>query len=391
MYKFFKADYILPVNGLPIKNGVVSVNEQGEILGLHHPDERELENKEIEKHQGIITPGFVNSHCHLELSHLKSTIPKKEGLVSFIKNVLFHRKAEDDIILKAIENADDLMYKNGIVAVGDISNTSSSKSTKKNSNIYYHTFIELMGFDPSKSTEKFNEGLALKDDFAHLPNSIVPHSSYSVSKELFNNISNYAKEIKNLVSIHSQESEEENKLFRYKTGQFVDLFKSLNINIDFFKPQGRNSLQSILSLLPKNQKILLVHNTYTSVKDIYFLNRMERDITWCFCPNANLYIENSLPKLDLFLNHSFNITLGTDSLASNNTLCILAEIKTLSKHFPSLPLTTSIAWATLNGARFLGIDKRYGSIEKGKTPGLNLITETKGLEITSQSQVKKLI
>jgi cytosine/adenosine deaminase-related metal-dependent hydrolase len=194
-----------------------------------------------------------------------------------------------------------------------------------------------------------------------------------------------------LFSIHNQETEEENKLYRYKTGLFLDFYESLGMNIDYFKPQARNSLQSVIPLLPKGQKILLVHNTYTSLKDVYFVRRFGRDVTWCFCPNANLYIENKLPKMDMFLPHDFNMTLGTDSLASNDKLSILSELVTLNKHFPAIPLTTTIKWATLNGAKYLGIDQDFGSIERGKKPGLNLITETVGVKLSDRSQVRRLI
>ncbi len=76
------------------------------------------------------------------------------------------------------------------------------------------------------------------------------------------------------------------------------------------------------------------------------------------------------------------ITLGTDSLASNDRLCILSELKTLHQHFPELLFSETIKWATLNGALFLGIAGKYGSLEIGKAPGLNLLTDTDGLTIT---------
>jgi len=134
-----------------------------------------------------------------------------------------------------------------------------------------------------------------------------------------------------------------------------------------------------------------VHNTYTSLKDIYFIRRFGREISWCFCPNANLYIEGRLPKIDLFLAHDFNITLGTDSLASNDGLSILEELKTLHRLQPNLSLLRTIHWATLNGAKFLGIDDKFGSIEPGKQPGLNLIQDTDNLKLTERSKVKRLI
>jgi cytosine/adenosine deaminase-related metal-dependent hydrolase len=127
------------------------------------------------------------------------------------------------------------------------------------------------------------------------------------------------------------------------------------------------------------------------LKDISFVNRLDRDITWCFCPNANLYIENRLPKLDIFVANGLKMSLGTDSLASNDKLCMLSELKTISKHFPSISLDTSIAWATLNGAMHLGIDRKFGSLEVGKRPGLNLITAMDGLNLTEASAVSKLV
>lgn len=391
MVRKITADYILPVTGKPMKNGVVCLNDKNEIVSLSNSEEANYTDAYIERHEGIITPGFINSHCHLELSHLESVLPKSQGLIGFIKNVLSKRDIPENAVIQAMINADHAMFENGIVAVGDISNLLISKQIKLKSSLYYHTFVEILGFDPALAKQKFRSGLDLKDDFLPLQSSVVPHASYSVCKDLFRYFRLFCTDTYNLFSIHNQESEEENKFFRYKAGAFIEFYKSLNINIDFFKPQGRNSIQSVIPLLPKNQKILLVHNTYTSAKDIYFLHRLGRDITWCFCPNANLFIEDKLPKLDLFVGHNINITLGTDSLASNDKLCILSELKTIHKNFPSINLTESICWATINGARFLGIDDKFGSIEIGKKPGLNLITATKGLNLTAESAVKKLV
>ncbi|MBC7744896.1 MAG: amidohydrolase family protein [Flavobacterium sp.] len=391
MTKYYSASYILPVSSEPVKNGVVAINDQGEILKVYSQESAESIKEPIEYHEGIIVPGFVNSHCHLELSHLHKKIQLGKGLLPFIKDVLKEREASDLVIVNAMKKADKAMFENGIVAVGDVSNNSLSKKVKEESSLYYHTFVEMTGFQPDKAEENFKLGLEIKEEFYPLPTSITPHAPYSVSKDLFKYFRTYSEEKENIFSIHSQETEEENKLYRYKTGDFLEFYKSMGIELDFFKPQARNSVQSIIPLLPKNQKILLVHNIYTSLKDIYFVRRFGRDVTWCFCPNANLCIESRLPKLDMFIPHDFNMTLGTDSLASNDKLSILSELKVLGKHFPTIPLTTTIKWATLNGAKFLGIDHYYGSIERGKKPGLNLITETQGVKLSKLSKVQKLV
>ena len=391
MIKYFSANYIFPVSAEPLKDGVVAVNDQGEITKIFDRDAAESITDPVEKQDGIIVPGFVNSHCHLELSHMHQSLPKGQGLIAFVNAVMKDRQADDAVLTAAMMKADKAMFDNGIVAVGDISNNILSKKVKQESKLYYHTYVEVMGFNPEKAEEVFEKGLALKEEFYPLPTSVTPHSAYSVSKELFKTFRNYSEGKENLFTLHNQETEEENKLYRYKTGSFLPFYESLGLDIEFFKPQARNSVQSIIPLLPKDQKILLVHNIYTSLKDIYFVRRFGRDIAWCFCPNANLYVENRLPKLDMFLPHDFNMTIGTDSLASNDKLCVLSELLTLNKYFPSIPLTTTIKWATLNGANFLGIENDFGSIERGKKPGLNLITHTQGVKLSEKSTVKRLV
>ncbi|WP_276348763.1 amidohydrolase family protein [Daejeonella sp. JGW-45] len=390
MIRHISADFIVPIHGEPVKNGVVSFNEQGEIVDLSDKSSARVDGS-VESLKGIIVPGFVNSHCHLELSHMLGKIPGGEGLIPFISKIIGRRHADESLVADAMQEADKRMLENGIVAVGDISNNILSREVKLNSALYYHTFVEFMGFDPQKAAAIYRKALELLEDFSPLPASLAPHAPYSVSKELLKLFQKNKAGKYGITSIHNQESDNENEFYRYKTGRFVDFYKQMGIAIDFFKPQARNSIQSVVPLFSPGQRVLLVHNTYTSLKDVYFANRFNRDIHWCFCPKANLYIEGRLPKIDMFQSHDFNITVGTDSLASNDKLCILEELKTIKAHFPLLPLVKTIRWATINGAKFLGIDNRYGSIEVGKFPGLNLITNTDGLELTPASEVRKIV
>jgi cytosine/adenosine deaminase-related metal-dependent hydrolase len=390
--KSFKADYIFPVCADPIKNGIVTVDDFGKIIAVIDPSLLlETYNAPVEQLNGIICPGFVNTHCHLELSHLREKVKQRTGLVNFIIDIQKSRDLDSAMVLDAAARADTEMYENGIVAVGDISNTNSTIAIKAKSKLYYHSFIETFGFLPDRATEVFNNALALLNEFKPQSCSITPHAPYSVSKELFKLIQKYSDTGHNLISIHNQECEDENKFYRYKLGSFNDLYAHFGMDITHFKPQARNSLQSILPLLTTRQEILLVHNTCTNLKDIYFIKRFDRKIHFCFCPNANLYIEGTLPKIELFIGQGYNITLGTDSLASNNKLCILSEMRTIQEKFPSISTQQLIEWGTLNGAKYLGIDDEKGSIEPGKTPGLNLISGLDGLKITPETKVRKLV
>ncbi|RYY36665.1 MAG: amidohydrolase [Sphingobacteriaceae bacterium] len=391
--KHFRADYVFPVYADPIKNGIVSVDDDGKIVAISD-DPSTIHSNEIQQLSGVLCPGFVNTHCHLELSHLKDKIKAGDGLVDFIKAILTIRKEaqyNDEQVTEAARLADQQMYDNGIVAVGDIANTDITVDIKKNSKLYYHTFVETFSFLPERAQAVFDEALALLEKFKPYSVSLTPHAPYTVSKELFKLIKKYSDTGKNLLSIHNQECEDENKFYRYKLGAFNQLYDFLGIDIEYFKPQARNSLQSIVPLLTSNQRILMVHNTCTNLKDIYFIKRFDKNIHWCFCPNANLYIEKRLPKVNLFLDQNFNITLGTDSLASNSKLCILSEMRTLQQKFPNIGLEKLIRWGTLNGAEFLGIDKHKGSLEVGKKPGLNLLTGLDNLKITPETKVQRLI
>ncbi|WP_114941565.1 amidohydrolase family protein [Mucilaginibacter endophyticus] len=388
--KSFRADYVFPIYADPIKNGVVTVDDHGKIIAVS--DSNKSPGGHVQQVSGVICPGFVNTHCHTELSHLKDKVKPKGGLVNFIKDIQSLRNADQQEVLDAIAKADQEMYDNGIVAVGDISNTNNSVAMKKQSKLYYHTFVETFGFLPEKANEVFEKALALLSEFKPGSCSVTPHAPYSVSKELFKLIKKHSDTADdNLISIHNQECEDENKFYRYKLGAFLELYEHFGMDISYFKPQARNSVQSIIPLLTNKQKVLLVHNTCTNLKDIYFIKRFDRKINWCFCPNANLYIEGRLPKIDLFVDQGFNITLGTDSLASNNKLCILSEMRAIQQKFPSISLPRLVEWGTRNGAEYLGIDDEKGTLEVGKTPGLNLVSGLDGFKITPETKVKKLI
>jgi cytosine/adenosine deaminase-related metal-dependent hydrolase len=385
----FSADYIYTLDGAPIENGVVVTDDNGKILAI--TDEGYALDPNIERFNGVIVPGFVNSHCHLELSYLLDKIPQKTGLIPFIKNVIKARTEDKELVLEAMKKADEQMWQNGIVAVGDISNQAISATFKENSKIKYHTFIEMLGFEQSKANDIFENALILKEVFSGTAHSLTVHAPYSFSKDLFKKLKIYCKNKENKISIHMQESEDENSLYGYKQGAFLDFYKEFNINTDDFKASVRNTFKTIIPNLPKKQDVLLVHNTYTNLKDIYFGNRFNLQIHWCFCPNANIYIEGKNPIFENFLLSNFPITIGTDSLASNQQLCILSEMKVIKDKTKNIDLQTLLNWACLNGANFLGIDKEYGSLAIGKKPGLNLLQNLTNNNINQSTTVKKLI
>ena len=193
----------------------------------------------------------------------------------------------------SIKQADRSMYDNGIVAVGDISNTSVSFSIKDKSPIYYHTFVELFASDPTRADEVFQNGLSLLEQCKHKV-SLTPHANYSVSLQLFEKIRSHNSG--EIISIHNQETPTEDEMFIEGTG---DLLNEL-IARYFFKPTGKTALQSTLPLLP-DAPILMVHNTFTTKEDVQWIKQQNKRVFWATCPKANLYIEDALPNYDLFI------------------------------------------------------------------------------------------
>ena len=390
-YRKFKSDYLFDGNRFLFNNNVLITNEEGEIIEI-------VDNKEagddVEIYKGIISPGFINAHCHLELSHLKGIIPENTGLIDFIIKVVTLRHFATEEIFEAIDKAEKEMLQNGIVAVGDISNNNLTIFQKKKRNLAYYNFIETSGWLPQIASQRFDLGKIYYDEFINnnLKASIVPHAPYSVSNDLWGKMIPFFKE--KVITIHNQETIHEDAFLTEGKGGFLKMYELLNIDNSFYQPPKIKSVESYFKKLSLAPSVILVHNTFTQQEDIDFINAdkpIEQAVSFCLCPNANLYIENKLPPVDLFLENKINIILGSDSLSSNRQLNILEEIKTIAKNFPEVETETMLQWATMNGAKALQMDDQLGSFEKGKTPGIVLIENVEDGKITGRSRIRNLL
>ncbi len=381
--RFLKATQLFSGKEFLSNASVVVVDDAGSIVDL--VSEKEVEVSNIETLDGILTPGFINTHCHLELSHLKDKIARGTGIVDFGLEVIKQRNQTSlGLQQELMQDADQFMFEQGIVAVGDISNTADSIEVKKRSKLHYHTFVELIALNPERAKLVFESGKVIAEEYNknRLSVSLAPHAPYTASVELIKLISDDCYLKKKPTSIHNQESEAENEFFNFKTGDYLRLYETLNIPIDYFKASGKSSLQTILQGFNVNVNTLLVHNTFSKLEDIEIAEKHHPHLFWCLCPHANLYIENTLPDVALLQASNCKLTLGTDSLASNATLSIVDEINVLRQHQSNISLEVLLKAATYNGVQFLGLESKLGLIEKGKKPGINLLKQTeKGLSV----------
>ncbi len=378
--------------GEPLQDAVIVLDDQGTILRIDQPADHDPSS--IRRLEGCLIPGYINAHCHLELSHMKGKVDTGTGLVTFIRQVVSRRGEGADQIDQAIYDADREMWHNGIRAVGDICNVTDTFTCKQESDIRYYSFVEMFDFmqeELAASTfAQYQKVYQKAPQGDGNQRTAVPHAPYSVSPELFAMINRLNADA-GTVSIHNQETPSEDAFFVDGGGDFPDLFGGFGYDMSGKGNRGTTAIYYALEHLDPKHRTLFVHNTLTDAEDIAAAHRWSDQVFWVSCPNANLYIENRLPDYSHFVGADARVCLGTDSLTSNWQLSIFEEMKTIARLHSAVPTETLIRWATLNGAEALGYQSMLGSIEVGKRPGLNLITLDKGGKITAESTSVKIV
>lgn len=371
------------INLLP--NKVLLTKEDGTIEAVV---DRVEAGEEIQEYDGILLPGLINCHCHLELSHLKDVIPPHTGLIEFLCSVVTKRGFDPEVIQERITAAEQEMFNNGIVAVGDIGNTADTAFIKSKSQIRWQNFVEVLSFTDEKAEENFRHyqsqlaALVSAMQQASVPHrtTLVPHAPYSISPKTFELINQATAG--QIISLHNQEHPAEDDLYRHGGGEYLRLFKIFGIEQSPFPITGVSSIRSVLPYFNQGQTIFLIHNTCMCEEDIVWANEHAQkqglQLVYCLCINANLYIENKVPPVENLLKHNCHIVLGTDSYSSNWQLSIAKEIASLQQYFPQVPLRTILHWATHSGAAALQWQEHLGSFQKGKKPGIVLLNEKEG-------------
>ncbi|MEO8173272.1 MAG: amidohydrolase, partial [Sediminibacterium sp.] len=235
-YQKFQATQLFTGTEMLGENFVLVTDEQGRIEDIVTIADA---GENIQKLDGVLSPGFINCHCHLELSHMKGLIPEETGLVDFVFKVVNGRHFPDEEILDAITKAENEMLTNGIVGVGDICNNTLTLSQKQKQNLAYYNFIEVSGWIPSVADIRFERSLGFYHSFkqlqtpgSRLQTSLSPHAPYSVSNELWDLISPYFKT--KTVTIHNQETGFEDSLFENGEGDFTRMYGMMKMDTSFF-------------------------------------------------------------------------------------------------------------------------------------------------------------
>ena len=377
----------------PIRNGFVEYDaEDGRILAVGEcgPDE--------EVRQGAVVPGFVNSHCHIELSHLHGKFRKGTGMAGFIDQINALRDwAGADVKARLTQEWMDKMWKDGVSAMSDISNDDSSFKVKSSHKIYTRTFLEVFGSEPEMCEGVMSDVTKLKEtaDAEGIDAAPTPHSCYTMSPQLLSASAAAGLE-SGYISYHSQESQEEEDLLISGSGAMYENRKRSGMSTP--PVTGESSLKYFIDRLaaakpaPYDEHILLVHNVCLKQDDIDAAKRVMNNVYWAVCPLSNIFIHNALPPIPLMRKNGLAITVGTDSLSSNDDLDMVKELVCIKQNFAEVPMNEILVWACLNGARFLSKEDSLGSIAPGKTPGIVFVSnvDEEG-SFTADSRSERLV
>ena len=388
------ASYVYATDAFePIRNGFVEYDEaDGTIIrtGVCNEGEDVID--------GALVPGFVNGHCHVELSHLHKKFVKGTGMAGFIDQINALRDwAGREKKQELVKEWMDRMWERGVSAMADISNDDSSFDVKASHPMYTRTFLEVFGSEPEMCEGVMNEVTVLNSmaDAAGIDAAPTPHSCYTMSPQLLSASAAAGLE-KGWLSYHSQESQEEEDLLLTGTGAMYENRKRSGMSTP--PVTGESSLKYFISRLaeakpaPYDEHILLVHNVCLQQGDIDAAKEVMKNVYWAICPLSNIFIHNALPPVDLMRANNLDIVVGTDSLSSNDDLDVVKELACIHENFPEVPMAEIFRWASLNGARFLAKDDVLGSIVEGKRPGIVLVKNIDAYgNVTKESVSERII
>lgn len=377
------AAHYLISRGEIIPRPVITLNDEGCIISI---DEwQRLDTlAQTEFYAGALCAGFVNAHSHIELSYLRGAIERGSGFAGFARQI---GAVRGNFTLEereqALRAADAAMWAQGVNAVADIANGATSMPMKAQSPIRYTTFGEVFGLNST-----LEPMAALKAEWPEV--ILTPHSTYSLQEGLFRQTVEAEQKADAPLSIHFMESEAEAALYRGE-GSLNDWYERMGWRCDFMN--YGSPTRRIIESVPATRRVLLVHNCYVGREDIeQLLGHFGDRVSWVVCPASNDFISGIKPPIDLLREMGCRICIGSDSLASNDRLSIIGEMK----YFMDIPLRELLTWATRNGAEALGLQAELGDVEVGRRSGIVLLegitSDNEGeLWLTEQTTSRRLV
>lgn len=317
--------------------------------------------------EGVVIPGLVNAHTHLELTGFPTRRPPRGRLDLWLAQIIGNKKGWSAArAARAVRRGASLCLRSGTTTVGEIESLGVSALALRRLRLRATVYREIVGLDPGSIPERLQWtkrylGRPWKGPIRF---GVSPHAPYSVSAELMRELGALVRERQAPMGIHLAESRGELDFLREGRGHIVELLRRKGKLPSFFRAPGTGPLRYLNSLGLISRRTLLVHGNYLDPIEIRELGR--RGIPVAFCPGSHDYFRYDAYPLLSFLRAGVPLALGTDSLASNRELDLLREMALVRRRFPSVTPRTVFEMATLNGARALGWEDRVGALHDGK-------------------------
>jgi len=355
------ARWILPVSAPPLANGIITISGE-RIVSVGLSDRR---TADVDLGEAAILPGFVNSHTHLDLSGLRGRCAPSADFTGWLRQVIAHRRGATPEQIKSDVRAGLVeSLRNGTTLLGDISGDGGSWEVLANAPLRGVVFREMLGLPEARASgawQRVDDWLTSRNATPTCRPGISPHSPYSVRASLF-----FAASTRGVpVAVHLAETAAEQELLMLHRGPFVSFLRDL----DVWEPNGlAEDTQHVLNLLNGLSPTLLVHCNYLAPD-----SNVPSNCSIVYCPRTHTAFGHAPHPFRHFLQRGIRVALGTDSLASNPELSILAEARHLHRHYPDVPGEVLLRMATLTGAEALGWADETGSLEAGKSADLVIV------------------
>jgi cytosine/adenosine deaminase-related metal-dependent hydrolase len=366
----YHASWVLPISAPPIRDGWVTV-DRGRIVAVGH---RVPVNggRDVRLGDVAVMPGVVNAHTHLELSYLRDEVPPAPSFVTWVRGVMGARRRHIDPrapeILAAVDDAIGECRAAGTAVVGDIGNTLVTFEPLARSALAAVVFYELIRFNAPDPKAFVEAAAAVVDGLTPTDTvraSLAAHAPYSVAPLVFRAIREVAdRDAFTPCSVHLAESVEEVDFIRAGIGPWRSLLEDVGAWDPKWVPPGVSPVQFLDQAGFLGANVLAVHGVQMTLDDLGRLKA--RGTTLVTCPRSNGHTGAGAPPIQDFYDAGVRVAVGTDSLASAPDLNVFAELATMHALAPGVPASALLRSATLEGARALGFDADYGSIDPSK-------------------------
>ena len=357
----YSARWIFPVAGPPLERGVITVRE-GVIVAVAPHGTR---TADVDLDNVAILPGFVNAHTHLDLTGAGACRPSiayasgSSDFTQWLRSVIaFRRTRTPEQVQTDIAAGLAECMRCGTTLIGDICAGGASWELLSQAHCRAVVFHELLGLTEERARQCWQAAQDWLSRHARTEDCAVglsPHAPYSVLGTQYSALSTQPLPI----ATHLAETRAELQLLRDHAGPFVAFLKELNV----WNPSGL--LADPLDVVRASPSGIFIHGNYLDPATPF--SPMQSLVV---CPRTHQafgHPRHPFPQMKV------RIALGTDSLASNPDLDILAEARLLRRHYPEVQPAALLRMLTLNGAEALGFDAVAGSLTAGKSADLVIL------------------